>query len=227
MSEHRGIHAFNEISNSANSQSSHDQVTWMKYPSGNASQIGEQVNYTYHPQAALNSVTGSTNYVPGTQYNELFEFAAARQVECQIRPPRLLLKSGTPASPTSLQDLRYYSGTNTPVYDQAGNILNIYDWKAGAPQTQAFSYDDLNRLLSASASGGTGGLYSESYSYHPDTGNLYTKSSLGTYTYSSQPQARRGLHLQRLELPVRRQRQHDPARYPAAPTTWATTPRIA
>ena len=185
------------------SYNSADQVVWMKYPGGSGSQIGEQVNYTYHPQAVLNSVTGATTYVPATQYN------AAGQIELRkfggtSASPILQtdyayfawdtangqgrlkqITSGTPASPTSLQDLRYYSGTNTPIYDQAGNILNIYDWKAGSPQTQAFSYDDLNRLVSASASGGTGGLYSESYSYHPDTGNLYTKSSLGTYTYTA------------------------------------------
>ena len=38
---------------------------------------------------------------------------------------------------------------------------------------------------SASASGGTGGAYSKSYSYHPNTGNLHTKSTLGAYTYST------------------------------------------
>jgi hypothetical protein len=37
------------------------------------------------------------------------------------------IQTGTPSTPTSLQDLRYYTGTDTPVYDAGGNLLNTYD----------------------------------------------------------------------------------------------------
>jgi hypothetical protein len=93
------------------------------------------------------------------------------------------IKSGTPfvdppatPDPTKFQDL-YYN------YDAVGNILHIYDYKAG-PQTQTFSYDPLYRLLSANVSGGSGGLYSDTYSYNTANGNLLTKKGL-TYTYGS------------------------------------------
>ena len=76
--------------------------------------------------------------------------------------------------PTKFQDLQYD-------YDAVGNILHIYDYKA-RPQTQTFSYDPLYRLLSANATGGSEGLYSEGYSYNTANGNLLTKNGL-TYTY--------------------------------------------
>ena len=95
------------------------------------------------------------------------------------------ITAGTIANPTSLLDLRYFSGTNTPKYDAVGNILNIYDYKIGSPQTLAFGYDDLDRLLTASATGGTEGTYSETYTYDPNTGNLASKTGVGTYTYGN------------------------------------------
>jgi RHS repeat-associated protein len=101
------------------------------------------------------------------------------------------LTAGTTANPTLLLDLQYYDSYGTPVYDEIGNILNTYDQKMGSPQTQTFTYDSINRLLSAQATGGTNGNYSESYSYNANTGNpstgsgqaLSSKTGLGTYTY--------------------------------------------
>ncbi len=96
---------------------------------------------------------------------------------------RKQISAGTTGTPTSLLDLRYFSGTNTLAYDEVGNILNIYDYKVGSPQTLTFGYDDLDRLLTASATGGTEGTYSETYSYDPNTGNLASKTGMGNYTY--------------------------------------------
>ena len=51
------------------------------------------------------------------------------------------------------------------------------------PQVQSFSYDHLNKLLSASASGGANGLgnYSQSYSYDATTGNLASKDGVSYF----------------------------------------------
>jgi RHS repeat-associated protein len=111
------------------------------------------------------------------------------------------IKAGTTANPTLLLDLRYYSGANTPkgVYPErmrrnpVGKILNIYDYafgdfkhrqrSMGSPQTQTFTYDNLDRLTSAQATGGTNGNYaSESYTYNTTTGNLASKAGI-SYTY--------------------------------------------
>ena len=79
-------------------------------------------------------------------------------------------------------DLRYTD------YDLVGNVKQIQDYKAGNPQTQSFTYDDLNRLLSAQVSGGSGGIYSEAYAYSGNNGKIGNLTSKGgrTYTYGTQ-----------------------------------------
>ncbi len=66
-----------------------------------------------------------------------------------------------------------------------GNLNWIKDYRAGGIQTQSFTYDNLNRLLSAGASGGTWGTYAESYSYNAASGNLASKGS-SSYSYGAQ-----------------------------------------
>ena len=61
------------------------------------------------------------------------------------------------------------------------SAFTILDNQAG-PQIQTFGYDQLNRLTSASAAGGSNGLYNESYTYNPTTGNLASKAGVN-YTY--------------------------------------------
>jgi len=50
------------------------------------------------------------------------------------------------------------------------------------PQMQSFTYDQMGRLTSAAANGGTEGNYSESYTYNSSTGNLASKGGV-SYTY--------------------------------------------
>jgi len=71
----------------------------------------------------------------------------------------------------------------TYAYDSVGNINTIVNSQAG-PQTQTFTYDNLDRLLSSNATGGTVGLYSEGYAYNATTGNIASKGGVG-YTYST------------------------------------------
>jgi len=84
---------------------------------------------------------------------------------------------------TTLQDLRYTTTSTGAVgYDAVGNLLRIEDWKAGSPQVHAYSYDERDRLLSASVTGGLGGNYSETDTYDPVTGTLSSKAGV-TYGY--------------------------------------------
>jgi RHS repeat-associated protein len=86
----------------------------------------------------------------------------------------------SPRGQVPVQSLEY-------TYDDDGNITHIRDHVAEIfPiewQDQDFTYDALNRLLSASATGSQAdGGYSENYSYDSATGNL--SSNAGTsYTY--------------------------------------------
>ena len=76
----------------------------------------------------------------------------------------------------SLQDLRY-------TYDAVGNVTKIDDYKAGNPQTQNFSYDALNRLMTAEAVNGANGAYSQENYLYNFAGNITSKAGQ-SYTYS-------------------------------------------
>ena len=84
------------------------------------------------------------------------------------------ITAGKPSTPNSLQDLRYD-------YDLVGNVEHIEDYRAGSPQTQTFTYDSLDRLVSARASGGSGGLYGlDSYAYSGSDGKSLAKGKVGS-----------------------------------------------
>ena len=180
----------------------------MKYPGGNGGQIGEKVLYEYYPQGALKDVMSevpSNNYfyLQFISYDDAGRVLARSLGAASIGPVPVLetdyvynawdtqggrlssLKSGVgtqspPINPT-LQNFEYN-------YDANGNITWIKDYVIGSlqtPQTQSFGYDSLNRLTSASASNGQSGTnYSENYSYSSSTGNLASKTGLGSYGYN-------------------------------------------
>jgi RHS repeat-associated protein len=153
-----------------------DLPTLMKYPVDN-----EQVNYTYDNRMLLYSVIGASTYVASTTYDmagriDVRAFGNNTQTDSDYfawgtQGGRLQnLKSGTtnnPPNPTSLQNLTYS-------YDPVGNVSTILDSLAG-PQTQSFTYDALDRLWGASATGGANGLYNEKYGYDATTGNSALK----------------------------------------------------
>jgi RHS repeat-associated protein len=78
-----------------------------------------------------------------------------------------------------LQNLYY-------TYDAVGNITKIIDHSdTNAAKTMEYTYDDLNRLLTASSTNAENVQdYYQAYSYDA-LGNITNKSDIGTYTYSS------------------------------------------
>ncbi len=76
------------------------------------------------------------------------------------------LQSGVSPGYTNLQNITY-------TYDDAGNALTIADAAAyGGSQTQTFSYDALNRLLTAQATGGSNGAYGQRSYQYSAVGNI-------------------------------------------------------
>ena len=165
-----------------------DLVTAITYPDG------EVVQNTYLPQMALARVTSSSaTYVNDTQYDaagrivlrtlgedimgaDIVDTAYTYYPWDQQGGGRLHTLQSTGLQ--SLQNLTY-------TYDDVGNITSIVDTLAGGTQTQSFSYDALNRLVTASAVGGTEGAYAqESYTYSATTGNLASKAGV-SYTYDT------------------------------------------
>jgi RHS repeat-associated protein len=150
-----------------------DRVRTMQYPDG------EVVTLSYTSQGPLKGVSGTSVYVGDTLYNALGQAtdrylgSATGQVRqkytyTQAENFRLTaLQSGTSAgSYTNLQNITYS-------YDDQGNVLSITDAAAfGGSQTQTFTYDALNRLVTAQASGGSNGVYTvRSYNY-TNAGNI-------------------------------------------------------
>jgi RHS repeat-associated protein len=144
---------------------------------------------------AVTSATYSSTYVKSTRYDE-----AGRMTYRDYRDPAIMqtstsykawdvtpgagklnqILSGVPGNTDSLQDLRY-------TYDAVGNILTIRDYldqTNGIPQTQTYTYDNMNRLASAKVENGDYGEYAlESYTYNTTYGNLTAKAGV-SYLYN-------------------------------------------
>ena len=174
-----------------------DRPKTMTYPDG------EVVTYAYRPNGLLNTVVGTSVYVGETVYTAWgavdlrklglngqgqpvlqvdYSYYAWTGANGEGRGRLSRIAAGTPASPTSLLDLRYTD------YDLVGNVKEIRDYKAGYPpytsyQRQVFTYDDLNRLTSAKAEWGQYGNYAlENYTYN-EIGNLTSKGGVA-YGYN-------------------------------------------
>lgn len=75
---------------------------------------------------------------------------------------------------------------NHYIYDANGNITQIVDSSdTDSAKTVVYTYDDLNRLLSATATNVASGqsTYSQTYTYS-NIGNITNKSDIGNYSYS-------------------------------------------
>jgi YD repeat-containing protein len=179
-----------------------DQPGWMQLPSNESGSVGEMIAYTYDKQGALLTMEGADAYLSGSQYDAAGRLrvynaggsvaSPALRIELEyfawetINGRGLLsrIQAGTPGDHARYQDLRYRENESTPYYDVRGNLERIDDWKTADPrQIQAFTYDELNRLLSARAYNGAVGTYGpETYTYDDATGNLASKAG-ALYTY--------------------------------------------
>jgi len=145
-----------------------NRVTNQTYPSG------QTINFTYNAQGELNSIP---NILTDLTYNALGkvtlkEFRGALFTVLRYHSDDFRLGRIFTSGSGSLQDLNY-------TFDNVGNILSIVD--ALNSTTQSFTYDDLDRISTASETSG----YTRAYTYN-SIGNILTANESGTvqnYTY--------------------------------------------
>jgi RHS repeat-associated protein len=134
---------------------------------------GHDASFTYVPQGS-----GQTKY-------SSYQFATKNHTNASWRPT-LEVTWSTEAPPPpppdgNLQNLNY-------TYDKLGNITKLEELADGdLTRSVTYTYDDLNRLTSATAKNlDNTPIYSESYTYSP-VGNILTTTSMdgvvGTRTY--------------------------------------------
>jgi len=142
----------------------------------------ETVYYDYDNGGNLTSVS---NYATFSNFNALGQsgtitYANGVTTTQQYYATNNRLNSITTNGPQGeLQDLSY------DWYDNVGNIRRITDYNDSS-RTQTFTYDDLNRLITAQSA-----AYSTptiTYQYD-QIGNITYNSRIGTYTYGSRPHA--------------------------------------
>jgi RHS repeat-associated protein len=93
----------------------------------------------------------------------------------------------------------------TYAYDTLGNVTNRNDSTQSLVET--FAYDTLNRVTTATVNSSGAGIVTQNFSYNSATGNLTSRSDLGTYTYPAtgalQPHA-----VSQINLPAGRTRKY-------------------
>jgi RHS repeat-associated protein len=158
-----------------------DLMTWMKYPDN------EIVNYTYNSRMMLQSASSLMGtYASSIQYDSAGRMTNLTRGTGTLNTTYVyfpwtqnggrLKNLTTTRQGLEIQELDY-------TYDANGNILTIFD--SLTSDSQAFAYDSLDRLISASATGGLAD-YSEPYTYNTTTGNLETKGTLNL-SYPAEP----------------------------------------
>jgi YD repeat-containing protein len=138
-----------------------DRVHTLVYPDG------EVVTTSYNAQGLPDTLNGANSCVSATTYN------AAGQLDSLTFGNGALTDYVYNAQNLRLTDIVTTKSGNTLLnlhytFDNVGNILSVQDNARG--ETTNYTYDDLNRLLSASVTSG-GSQYARAWQYD-SIGNL-------------------------------------------------------
>jgi RHS repeat-associated protein len=137
----------------------------------------------YNNQGLPDTLIGANNYVNATTYN------AASQLDALTFGNGALTDYVYNSNNLRLTDIVTTKSGNTLLnlhygFDNVGNILSVQDTARG--ETTNYTYDDLDRLLSASVANG-GNQYARSWTYDA-LGNMQTRVEQGVTTnYSYDP----------------------------------------
>src|SRR5262245_50417006 len=151
-------------------------MTTLTYPTG------EVVTQTYNTAAQLASVTGLAPYASGLTYNVFGQIKQMTLGNGAVTSYDYYGDGGPAVNSYRLWRIQTLKSGNTLLnlqygYDSVGNVKTLTD-TVNANQIQSFSYDALDRLLSASTNAVGNGQYNGSYAYDP-IGNLTSKAGDG------------------------------------------------
>jgi len=146
-----------------------DQVVTQTYPGGSNHAAGEAVTTGYDVWGRPNTLSGTSNYVTSTTYDDLgrvdlVQFGNGQRTDYAYyaltqKGGRLYqIKSGNVSPYTQTQYLEYD-------YDAAGNVTSLKDYN-NAGQVQSFTYDHLDRLTAAQTNGVGADPYNYTYQYN-------------------------------------------------------------
>ncbi len=151
----------------------------------NAALTTNNIAALYNSPSGASGATGFTDVVTNFNYSPLEKITSQTYANGSVTTNtydatklyRLSSKVTTISGGAHAQDLAY-------TYDANGNITKIIDNSStNSKKTTDYTYDSLNRLLSATATGAVNGQnYTQTYSYNA-IGNI-TNSPQGAYTYS-------------------------------------------
>jgi RHS repeat-associated protein len=175
-----------------------NQPGWMKYPAGNNSEVGEKVDFDYNASGMIEGLdgvdpsTGATQMIAtGIQYDaagRLAQIGRGTSLTTSYSYYDWTEKYNNIGQGGRLKSI--FTGGHqhfTYNYDAGGNVLSIVDTMVGGTQTQSFTYDELDRLQTGQASGGTGGTYGlTTYTYDSQGRLTSMDGGTTTYDYSSQ-----------------------------------------
>jgi RHS repeat-associated protein len=153
------------------SYDANSRINQILYPSGLAVQhVYTSVGYLRQLKDGLSGAVLWTANTYDAEMNLLQQTAGNGVVTQQTFDPKTSFLEGISAgSGGSIANLEY-------VYDSVGNVLTRTDNRQGI--YEAFEYDNLNRLTGYVVFGGT-----SKYATYDLTGNILSKSDVGTYAY--------------------------------------------
>ncbi|MFQ5433559.1 MAG: LamG-like jellyroll fold domain-containing protein, partial [Anaerolineae bacterium] len=152
----------------------------IKYPDG------ELVTMSYDREGENSLTAGTDSLVSNLTYNAQGQLRRLQRTTVADTAYDYYGAGGTAGNSNfRLQQIRHGGLDNRPdftyEYDLVGNITQISAVTTGSSDIQTFSYDHLNRLVTAQATGGVAD-YSETYSYNA-IGN-FTSVSGNSYAYN-------------------------------------------